>query len=285
MEHVNAAKASSRSEQWPAAAYHRPTYRMYVDEVGSVELGPSIDPNARYLSLTGVILSLEVVRKHLAPEFERLKRTYIEPDTSVRVIFHRSEIVRRRGIFEVLRNKGVREAFDADLMAVLEAVPFTVITVVMDKREHLATYGARAHHPYHYCMEILLERYVLWMEDSNNDGRGDVMAESRGAEDRALKTAFRELHMSGNRFVSHERIASRVTSREIKLCKKSDDEAGLQLADLVAHPSFRAMKARRNNEPTRNDFGTRIANLLERAKYRRAPWGAIDSAGRKWLPK
>jgi len=31
-------------------------YRMYVDEVGNSDLGASLDPNHRYLSLTGVVL-------------------------------------------------------------------------------------------------------------------------------------------------------------------------------------------------------------------------------------
>lgn len=258
---------------------------MYVDEVGSVDLGAANDPNNRYLSLTGVILKLEVARSQLAPAFDQLKRLYIPNTGDGPVIFHRSEMVRRTGLFRVLQRDEVRAAFDRDLLRVLEETPFTVITVAIDKLELLERYGDRAHHPYHYCMECLLERYVLWLEAGSIDGRGDVMAEARGKkEDWALKASFRGLHASGNNWVTHPRIASRVTSCEIKLAKKSDNEAGLQLADLVAHPSYRAMRMARLREPPRADFGAKVAELLERSKYRRRAWGGIDGAGRKWLP-
>ncbi len=263
----------------------RPEYRMYVDEVGSVDLGAAADPNNRYLSLTGTILSLEVARTQLAPAFERLKREYLEPDPAKMVIFHRSEMVRRTGPFRPLQQEAIREAFDRDLFTVLEVTPFVVITVTIDKHALLAKYGTRANHPYHYCMECLLERYVLWLDDASINGRGDVMAEARGKkEDWALKAAFRGLHASGSSFVGRDRVASRITSCEIKLARKGDNEAGLQLADLVAHPSYRAMKAKRLNEPAKRDFGWRIAALLEASKYRRGPWGGIEGAGRKWLP-
>jgi hypothetical protein len=36
-------------------------YRLYIDEVGNSDLGASLNPNHRYLSLTGVILELENV--------------------------------------------------------------------------------------------------------------------------------------------------------------------------------------------------------------------------------
>jgi len=41
---------------------------MYVDEVGNPDLGNSDNPNHRFLSLTGVIISLEYVKDVLYPE-------------------------------------------------------------------------------------------------------------------------------------------------------------------------------------------------------------------------
>ena len=38
-------------------------YRIYIDETGNSDLKSSDEPNHRYLSLTGVIITLEYVRK------------------------------------------------------------------------------------------------------------------------------------------------------------------------------------------------------------------------------
>ena len=48
-------------------------YRMYVDEVGNPDLESSHNPNHRFLSLTGAIISLEYVKDILHPEIEVLK--------------------------------------------------------------------------------------------------------------------------------------------------------------------------------------------------------------------
>lgn len=51
-------------------------YRMYVDEVGNPDLESSDNPNHRFLSLTGVIISLDAVKDVIHPEMESLKTKY-----------------------------------------------------------------------------------------------------------------------------------------------------------------------------------------------------------------
>jgi hypothetical protein len=258
---------------------------MYIDEVGSADQGVSNDPNHRYLSLTGVIVELAATRVQLRPEFERLKLKYFSGDPDRLVVFHRSEIIKGENAFTVLKSPAVREAFNKDLLAVMDAVQFVVVTAVIDKVDHQAKYGRWAAHPYHYCLEILLERFVRWLEDPAIRSRGDLMAESRGKkEDWSLKEAYRALYSEGTSFINPTRIAARITSRELKLEKKHTNVAGLQLVDLVAHPSFRDMRLRKEGLPPKADFGSQIAGLLLRSKYRRGPFGQIDRFGTKWLP-
>ncbi|HEX3525560.1 MAG TPA: hypothetical protein VH988_00710 [Thermoanaerobaculia bacterium] len=78
--------------------------------------------------------------------------------------------------------------------------------------------------------------------------------------------------------------AVHLTSKELKLKKKIDNIAGLQLADLIAYPSFKATVARRNGRDLPGDFGGQIAKILEEGKYRCSPQGRIEGWGRKWLP-
>ena len=56
------------------------------------------------------------------------------------------------------------------------------------------------------------------------------------------------------------------------------------LADIIAHPSFRATLARREHQPLADNFGGKIAEILEANKYVRGPDGRIDNWGREWLP-
>lgn len=51
-------------------------YRLYIDEVGNADLNASEDPNHRYLSLTGVFLSLEHVASDLFPRLESIKKDF-----------------------------------------------------------------------------------------------------------------------------------------------------------------------------------------------------------------
>jgi hypothetical protein len=45
-------------------------YRPCIDDVGTSDLKASLDPNHRYLSLTGMIVSLDYVGATLHPEME-----------------------------------------------------------------------------------------------------------------------------------------------------------------------------------------------------------------------
>jgi hypothetical protein len=79
-------------------------------------------------------------------------------------------------------------------------------------------------------------------------------------------------------------LAARLTSKELKVKPKGANVTGLQLADLIAHPSFRAALARKECQPLPDNFGGRIAEILEASKYDRSPWGKIEGWGIRWLP-
>ncbi|MCP5046943.1 MAG: DUF3800 domain-containing protein, partial [bacterium] len=168
-------------------------YRMYVDEVGNSDLGSSANPNHRFFSLTGVILSLETVKKQLHPEFEELKSRFFDHHPDDPVIFHRKEIVNAKRPFEVLRDRHNREQFDEAFLRIISETDFTVITVVLDKKLHAKRFKELRYDPYHYCMSVILERYVLYLEKKGL--RGDVLAESREKkENMRLKREFRRLN-------------------------------------------------------------------------------------------
>ena len=115
-------------------------------------------------------------------------------------------------------------------------------------------------HPYHHCLAALLERYCLWL----GDRRGDVLGESRrGNEDRHLKAAYQAIFQAGTLRHGEEFFQTRLTSKDIKLKPKEKNIAGLQLADLLAHPAKQRCLARHGVAGVvEGDFGRQLAGLF-----------------------
>jgi hypothetical protein len=64
------------------------------------------------------------------------------------------------------------------------------------------------------------------------------MAESRGGkEDMRLKRFFSGLCEQGTQYVGPEQFQRALTSRQLKVKVKANNIAGLQIADILAHPA------------------------------------------------
>jgi len=260
-------------------------YRIYIDEVGNHDMAHADDPNQRFLSLTGVILESQHTLKVLQPEMNQIKREFFQFDPDEPVIFHRKELVNKRPPFHALRESQTEQEFNTALLMALARWEYHVVTVVIDKKEHRDRYQMWRHHPYHYCLQVLLERFVLFLHYRRH--RGDVMVESRGGkEDRKLKDSYARLYRNGTDNIPPERWQARLTSCELKVKPKSANIAGLQLADIIAHPSRREVLIENqlvvNN---RNTFGDQICAILRQSKYLRdRRTGRIEGFGKKLLP-
>lgn len=260
-------------------------YRIYIDEVGNHDLHHADDPNQRYLSLTGVILESRYTLETLLPEMDQLKRDFFQRDPDESVIFHRKEMVNKRTPFHPLLEPQTEQRFNTSLLTKLARWDYLVITVVIDKRAHRDRYQVWHFHPYHYCLAVLLERYVLFLH--YGDHRGDVMVESRGGrEDGKLKESYARLYQRGTDNIPPERWQERLTSCELKVKPKKANIAGLQLADLIAHPSRREVLI--ENQllvDDRDTFGDQICAILRQSKYLRDQrTGRIQGYGKKLLP-
>ena len=241
-------------------------YRIYVDEVGNPDLASSENPNHRFLSLTGVILELGYVETAMHPQMEALKRKYFRSHPDDPVVFHRKEMINGLAPFEALRDAAVRRRFDAELLGLIASWEYTVISVCLDKKRHRETYTAWRYDPYHYCLAVLLERFALFLR--RMQARGDVMAESRGGKaDMRLKASFLRLWEAGTAYIPHNVFEECLTSKQLKVKTKSNNIAGLQLADILAHPSRNEILLA-NGLSTRplGTFAEKIVGIL-RAKY------------------
>ncbi len=243
-------------------------YRIYIDEVGNPDLESSENPNHRFLSLTGVILELEYVSSTVHPQMEALKANYFSPHPDEPIVFHRKELVNAAFPFDSLKETKMRNAFDKELLKLLTEWEYTVITVCIDKKKHKETYNSWRYEPYHYCMAILLERFVFFL--NRKSSRGDVMAESRGGkEDMRLKKSFHRLWEDGTSYVEPQQFQLALTSRELKVKPKANNIAGLQLTDILAHPSRNEILQEQGLLSHKmGAFGTEIIKIMQ-PKYDR----------------
>jgi hypothetical protein len=237
-------------------------YRIYIDEVGNPDLENSDNPNHRFLSLTGIIIESEHVANIIHPEMEELKHRFFRTHPDEPLILHRKEIVNAKPPFESLEDEKKREQFNRELLRLLLRWEYVVITVCLDKRHHKETYTSWRFDPYHYCLAMLLERYALFLK--RNGSIGDAMAESRGGkEDRRLKDSYERLWQVGTEYIAGALFQEVISSRQLKVKPKLNNIAGLQLADLIAHPSRNEIL--RENDlmlDTKDNFGRRICAIL-----------------------
>jgi len=257
-------------------------YRIYIDEVGNNDLESSDDANHRYLSLTGLIFELDYIKNVVTPTLENLKEKYFTTHPDEPIILHRKELVNKKYPFSSLKDPQVEENFNQEFLRLISDLDYTIVSVLIDKKEHKIKYNTWKYDPYHYCMEIIVERFFFFLE--NKSALGDVMIESRGGkEDLRLKKSFTKIFENGTNFIEAEKLQKRFTSKELKVKQKLLNISGLQLADLLAHPSRRFMfRIYELEEGKRFTFGDKIVEVIEQ-KYYKGKSG-IEGYGIKLLP-
>jgi len=262
-------------------------FRIYIDETGNPDLNSSDNPNHRFLSLTGVIIDLEYVKNVLAPDLDKIKTEFFDPHPDEPIVLHRKEIINRKYPFENLRDPEVENKFNECILQKLKEWDYKVITVLIDKKEHKEKYKVWKYDPYHYCLAVLLERYLFFLEEINlvgDDVMGDVMIESRGGkEDKRLEKSYSRLYLNGTEFIEGKRFHNVLTSKQLKVKPKIANIAGLQLADLIAHPSRRQMLLHLGlMKKEKEIFSDKIIDIIQSKYYKKG--NKLYGYGLKKLP-
>lgn len=258
-------------------------YRLFFDETGNADLhAAKKDPHQRYLSLTGIIFRQNLHDIAISESLTALKADIFGP-ANKSVILHRRDIIDKKGVFSVLKDDAVRVKFDADFAGLVSTLVGPAFTGSIDKQAHLEKYTKWQFNPYHYVMTCLLERFVLWLNRTGNVG--DVMGEARNPKhDAQLRRSFRYFYNHGTQ-VRTDVIQRCLISKELRLEPKAANVAGLQIADLLAHPAHRTFKFLKLREDPPSDYGASLAAILEKSVYDRNPRnGNVEGYGRKWLP-
>lgn len=258
-------------------------YRLYIDESGDHTFDYVDQGNHRYLCLLGVWFRQDEDYSDFADALLALKKTHLKAHPDEPICLHRKDLMHARGSFWRLRDPRIRAEFDQSLIRLVANANFVICAVLLDKQEHKSKTYRTLFHPYHYCLAALLERYAGWLHF--HKAIGDVMAESRGgSEDRELRGSFESTLREGTRFHGGGWFASVLTSKKLKLKKKEHAIPGLELADLLAHPSRRSMIGEdQERERSYDDFGARLLHAADIKFNRREYDGRVSGYGKVFL--
>ncbi len=256
-------------------------FRLYIDESGTHNYSVSNDIDQRYLGLMGLIIDDEANVKVLQPGLLGLKRL-IADDPDELPILHREDIINKRGAFGKLNDEAIKKEFNERFISLLKEMDYIICTVVLDKKSHYERYQKAALHPYHYCLDVLLERYTFCLEE--HEGQGDVIAEARGKrEDTALKAKYKEFYLGGTYFRHPYHIQKSLTSRELKVKPKTAMIAGLEFADLLSLAAKLDTLYSYEKISTLKDNFCKIVIDNTQDKYRRSPTGNPKGFGKKLI--
>ena len=207
----------------------------FFDECGDHSM-EKIDADFPLFVLSTVIVERSAYVKVVVPELTRLKLRFW-PHEGVNL--HSREIRKAHGDFAFMQVPAQRQAMLTALSELMATLPFTLFITAIRKAKHKERYGQDAVNPYDVALTYTFERVLHFLE-----GEGEtnlpVTAEARGKnEDNELAAAFLRIMTEGTRYNSAERF--RTLNCPLTFRRKSDNIAGMQIADLCAHPAARKL--------------------------------------------
>jgi hypothetical protein len=236
---------------------------LFLDESGDHNL-VTIDREYPVFVLGGVVVDRDYAVGELDKRVREFKRAMFGRDD---IILHTSDIARQRNGFEALVDRNFRARFFEELNALMRSIDYQVIACAILKEAHRARYGPMAFDPYDFALQVLVERFCF-------DGGGWIVAEERDTPlNIRLQRAWERVLIDGTGYVSAALVKERV--RDLRLRPKSQNIAGLQIADLIASPIGRHVIGKRAKEDWQ----------IVEGKMRRGPAGQIDGFGLVVLPK
>lgn len=237
---------------------------LFLDESGDHNLSV-IDPQYPLFVLGGVIVDKGYAENEIAEAVRDFKlRMFGRED----IILHTADITRNRNGFERMKDESFRARFFEELNKLMSSLEYKVVACVIRKNAHLARYGLAALDPYLLSLDILVERFC--MEIGKVTDGGLIVAEKRGPVlDRELELAWMNLKIQGTRYIKARDIEERVMA--LNLRRKSDNIAGLQLADLVVSPIGRQVLGKK----LKKDFSIVESKFRKNWKGNYMGWGLV----------
>lgn len=208
-------------------------YIAFLDECGDHTL-ELIDKDFPLFLLATVVIRRADYAEQIIPAITRLKLKYWVHEG---VNLHSRDIRKAKGPFGFLQVPELRVAFMDELSGLMRELPYMLFISAIRKDHHKDRYGANAANPYDLALEFTLERLIHFIEGNELKGLPFV-AETRGQnEDETLERCFYRMMSEGTDYIKGSRF--KALDCPLVFRNKRDNIAGIQLADLCAHPCAR----------------------------------------------
>ena len=156
------------------------------------------------------------------------------------IILHSRDIRKCQNGFEILFDLDVKHRFYEAINRLLgQKDVYVIVSCSILKDPYIRQFG-KLNDVYGQSLSFVLERAIFCVDNQCKDGNGRISAvvERRGKrEDRNLHNYYEQLLEKGTYWVTAGRMKNRMTCLDFKW--KSEDIAGLQVADLIAYPLTR----------------------------------------------
>ncbi|MFD2368720.1 DUF3800 domain-containing protein [Brevibacillus sp. GCM10020057] len=200
-------------------------YTLFLDEIDS-------GGHFHHFCLAGVAMKLDDYQKEVIPAVEHVKRKYFEGDTSV--VLHEMDIHRHKTgtPFKVFQDDRKMQEFWDDIKSLFSSHNFHLFAVAIHEDQLKATYPTNRD-KYMIALQVITENYLHFLEKV--DGSGNIFIESSNPhphqKDDQLQFHFYNLKANGTLFFDRRTFQTRISTFNVLL--KSDNNIGLQLADLI----------------------------------------------------
>lgn len=199
-------------------------YIIYADESGDHSLVKVSDEEYPVFVLAFCIFKkTDYVEKALC-KLSQIKFDFWGHDA---VVLHSHKIRKQKDEFAMLGNLPTMEKFVDRINEMVTNTPFFVIATVIDKRLLQKQYTTPKS-PYNLGLLFCLERATKFLvEQGQKERLTHIIVEARGKKEDA------ELELEFRRIITQQRGLARF---DIIFSDKKSNGAGLQIADLMAHP-------------------------------------------------
>lgn len=201
---------------------------LFLDESGDHNL-VKIDIQYPMFILGGVIIDEE----YLPILNKKVNDFKLELFGNKDIILHTADITRNKNGFEKLKQKEFRENFYSKLNILMNELQYSIVACAIKKDEHIEKYGDSAIDPYLLSLNVIVEKFCLYLRHNNE--LGSIIAEKRDRTlDHELELSWLNLKIRGTKHLKGSEIEDKIES--LKLEHKHLNTNALQIADLVVSP-------------------------------------------------
>jgi len=215
---------------------------MFLDESGDHSLD-EIDKSYPMFVLAGCIFDFDYYTNIVEKKVNELKLKHFGKTD---IIVRSYDIRKQKGDFACLVHKPKRDAFLEDISQLMKDFEYKIIAAAINKN-NLKSHYSDPHNPYHLCLKFILERAVMYL--GRSDEKLIFRIESRETHnDQKLAEEYDKFKIGKHQIFSNEEIQSKLA--DLSFNQKSQNIAGMQIADLAAYPIGRwVLDNNRENRP------------------------------------